>query len=71
MAKKVGGIKMGRGISGIIEDITMALSAFLLVGVFGGVEQETIADWKLIPAIILIIIINMAVVGLTKIKEIR
>ena len=62
---------MEHGISGIIEDITMALSVFLLVGVFGGVERETIADWKLFPAIILIITINIAVVGLTKIKEVR
>ncbi len=30
---------MEQGISGILEDITMALSVFLLVGVSGGVEQ--------------------------------
>ena len=54
-----------------IKDIILVLFVFLLVGVFGGVEQQTIAVWKLIPAIILILIIALAVIGLTKVKEIR
>ena len=62
---------MERDIAGKIKNIAIALSVFLLAGVFGGVEQQTIAAWKLIPAIILILIIALAVIGLTKIKEIR
>lgn len=62
---------MGRGTSRKIENITVALSAFLLLGVFGGVEQQTIADWKLIPAIILILVIALSIIGLTKVKKIR
>ena len=54
-----------------IKDIILVLSVFLLVGVFGGIEQQTIAAWKLIPAITLILIIALAVIGLTKVKEIR
>jgi len=33
MAKKEGGIKVEQGISGILKDITMALSVLLSIGV--------------------------------------
>ena len=49
-----------------IKDIILVLSVFLLVGVFGGVEQQTIADWKLFPAILLIGIIDFSTIKLLK-----
>ena len=66
-----GGIKVGRSIPGKIRNIAITLSAFLLVGVFGGVEQQTIEAWKLIPAIILIIIMDLAIILIAKVLEIR
>ena len=62
---------MGRGIPGKIRNIIITLSAFLLAGVFGGVEQQTIEAWKLIPAIILIIIMDLAVILIAKVFEIK
>ena len=61
---------MGRGIPGKIRNIVITLSAFFLVGIFGGVEQQTIAAWKLIPAIILIIIMDLAIILIAKVFEV-
>lgn len=62
---------MGWNIPGKIRNIAITLSAFLLVGVFGGVEQQTIEAWKLIPAMILIIIMDLAIILIAKVFEIK
>lgn len=62
---------MGRNIPDKIRNIAITLSAFLLVGIFGGVEQQTIEAWKLIPAIILIIIMDLAIVLIARVLEIK
>ena len=49
-----------------IKDIILVLSVFLLIGIFGGVERQTIADWKLFPAILLIGIIDLSTIKLLK-----
>lgn len=41
-------------------DIVHVLSVLFVIGVFGGVEQGTIADWKLAPILALVLVINVA-----------
>lgn len=46
-------------ITSFIEDLIVVLSVLAIVGIFGGVERGTIAAWKLVPAIILVVIVNV------------
>lgn len=57
--------KVDKSRSENIRMVVYVLSGFLLLGIFGGVERGTIADWKLIPAMLLIAIIDLAVAALT------
>ncbi len=43
-----------------IEDLTLVASVFLGIGIFGGVERGSIAEWKLIPCLVLIVVANLA-----------
>lgn len=49
-----------------VQITVWVVSAFLILGIFGGIEQGTIADWKMVPAILLILIIDLALLGFTK-----
>lgn len=49
-----------------IEDLTLVASVFLGIGIFGGVERGSIAEWKLIPCLVLIVVANLAYRLLTR-----
>ena len=48
------------------RDIIWVFSAFFIIAIFGGVEQGTIASWKLEVSILLVLTIDLAVWRLTK-----
>lgn len=49
-----------------VEDLTLVASVFLGIGIFGGVERGSIAEWKLIPCLVLIVVANLAYRLLTR-----
>ncbi len=49
-----------------IEDLTLVATVFLGIGIFGGVERGSIAEWKLIPCLVLIVVANLAYRLLTR-----
>ena len=51
------------------QSIVWVLSGFMLIGIIGGIEQGTIAEWKLYPAILLLAIIDGAMLMLSAGKE--
>lgn len=44
-------------------------SGFMLMGIFGGIEGGMIAEWKLLPAILLLAIIDGAMLMFSAGKE--
>lgn len=42
------------------EDVLAVASGFMIIGIVGGIERGTISEWKLMPCLVLIVIINIA-----------
>ena len=60
---------MARQLIETAQSIVWVLSGFILIGIIGGIEQGTIAEWKLYPAILLLAIIDGAILMLSARKE--
>ena len=53
----------------LIQTGIAAVSAFLVIGLFGGVERGSMEGWQLILALILISVINLAMNAIVRIRK--
>ena len=53
----------------LIQTGIAAVSAFLVIGMFGGVERGSMEGWQLILALILISVINLAMHAIVRVRK--
>lgn len=53
----------------LIQAGIAAVSAFLVIGMFGGVERGSMEGWQLILALILISVINIAMKAIVRVRK--
>lgn len=53
----------------LIQTGIAAVSAFLVIGMFGGVERGSIEGWKLIHALTLILAMNIAMGAIVRVRK--